>query len=461
MPPSSVTDSLPVDPVAPQPLRHDACPRCGGFGFLRRDVPLGHADFGRAIPCDCKIAELSEARLDDLRRASNLDALVHMTFERFVPDGYGLPPDQQRNLRAAYDTAYQYAADPRGWLILRGGYGCGKTHLAAAIAHFRIAHGKPALFVVVPDLLDHLRATYSPGSAVRYDERFEAVRTAPLLILDDLGAQSTTAWAQEKLFQIFNYRYNAQLPTVITTNCALEDIDERLRSRMVDPGLCHICTIKARDFRASGVGDSASELSTLALHSDQTFEHFDLRVYELDPEERENLRSAFNIARDYAAQPSGWLIFMGTYGCGKTHLAAAIANFQVAQGQPAMFVVVPDLLDHLRATFSPTSTISFDKRFDEVRNAPFLVLDDLGTESATPWAKEKLFQLINYRYDARLPTVFTTSRALEELDPRLATRMVDASRCTAYLIRAPSYRGELGDHRPAPGTRGRHVKRKA
>ena len=50
-------------------------------------------------------------------------------------------------------------------------------------------------------------------------------------------------------------------------------------------------------------------------------------------------------------------------------------------------------LDYLRASFSPSSQTRLDKRFDEVRNAPLLVLDDLGTESATAWAREKLYQL--------------------------------------------------------------------
>ncbi|NIO71917.1 MAG: ATP-binding protein, partial [Anaerolineae bacterium] len=110
-------------------------------------------------------------------------------------------------------------------------------------------------------------------------------------------------------------------------------------------------------------------------------------------------------------------------------------------------VVVPDLLDHLRATFSPNSLISYDKRFEEVRTAPLLVLDDLGTESATPWAREKLFQLFNYRYNARLPTVITMQNSVEELEetnPRLSSRMLDISRCTVFAILAPSYHGSGG-----------------
>ncbi|MBC7260880.1 MAG: ATP-binding protein, partial [Chloroflexi bacterium] len=106
-----------------------------------------------------------------------------------------------------------------------------------------------------------------------------------------------------------------------------------------------------------------------------------------------------------------------------------------------IFVVVPDLLDHLRATFAPGSSVGFDRRFEEIRRAPLLILDDLGTHSATPWAQEKLFQLFDYRYNARLPTVITMTRDVE-LDPRLKTRILDISRCQVWEITAPNYRGE-------------------
>jgi DNA replication protein DnaC len=419
----------------------EPCPFCGGLGYVREDVPVDHPDFGKLFPCRCKLAEIGQQRMKALRSLSNLEHVARMTFDSFVPEGYGLAPDKAANLRFAFDLAKQYADHPQGWLILFGGYGCGKTHLAAAIANQAVERGHGVLFVVVPDLLDHLRATYSPTSPVRYDERFEQVRSAPLLILDDLGTQSSTQWAQEKLFQILNYRYNARLPTVITSNYSMEEIDLRIRSRMVDPNLATIVTILAPDFRQSGVDQDQSDLSTLSLMQDMTFDSFDLRRDELPAEERANLKRAFDLCRNFAAQPDGWLVLNGKYGCGKTHLAAAIANARMAKGQPAIFVVVPDLLDHLRATFSPTSQVRFDKRFEEVRTAPLLVLDDLGTESASPWAQEKLYQLFNYRYNARLPTIITMAQRISEVDPRLRTRMLDVGRCIVFVIEAPSYRG--------------------
>ncbi len=243
------------------------CPICGGVGFLRRDVPVDHPDFGRAIPCECKIRETQQAGVDSLRATSGLTHLAQMMFATFRPDGIGLSPDRRKNLRDAFEAARRFATEPRGWLLLRGGFGCGKTHLAAAIANDRLARGEPALLVVVPDLLDHLRATFAPTSRVTYDDRFEAIRSTPFLILDDLGSQTTTAWAQEKLFQLLNYRYNAQLPTVITTNQELDDIDARLRSRLADTTFCKIITILAPDYRQGGTDAAASGMSNLALYA--------------------------------------------------------------------------------------------------------------------------------------------------------------------------------------------------
>ena len=436
----TVTKSTP-DTSNTELANRDVCPICSGAGYFRRDVPLGHPDFGRPIPCRCKIREQQLERLQALHDASNLGQLTRMTFDTFVPDGHGLNAQVQDNLRRAYAKAIEYAQRPQGWLIIKGVYGCGKTHLGAAIANYQVEHGGAVLFVVVPDLLDYLRATYAPNSAVTFDQRFESVRSVPLLVLDDLGAHSSTPWAQEKLYQVLNYRYNAQLPTVITTNAELEDLNPRMRSRMTELEWSSIVHILAPDYRGSAVFDQ-TELSSLGLHQDQTFGGFDLREHdpEADESHRMSLRRSLGVAKAYAEDPKDWLAFTGDYGCGKTHLAAAIANDRVDRGYPALFVVVPDLLDHLRATFSPNSNVGFDRRFSQVRTSALLVLDDLGTQSATPWAQEKLFQILDHRYNARLPTVITMARDAD-LDPRLKTRIFDISRCQVWEITAPSYRG--------------------
>ena len=216
------------------------CPICNDMGFLTPDVDPSDPRFGQLIVCQCRQAEIQQRRERRLRAASNLEgALLEKQFDTFEPRS-----DIQNQ---ALSIARSYADDPHGWLVLTGDNGTGKTHLAAAIANHRLANSKPVLFVVVPDLLDHLRTTYHPNSTISYDQRFEQVRTHPLLILDDLGAESRTAWAGEKLFQIINHRYNARLPTVITTNVAIDDMPPRLRVRVHDPGHSVVISFAKQD----------------------------------------------------------------------------------------------------------------------------------------------------------------------------------------------------------------------
>ncbi len=213
------------------------------------DVPVDDPRFGELIRCECREREVTERRMRHLAEKSNLGAMAAYSFDTFMVDA----PQ-----RTAYQRARQFAESPDGWLVIMGGYGTGKTHLAAAIGNYRLSLGEPALFMVVPDLLDHLRSAYAPGSEVGYDDLFEAVRQAPLLILDDLGTQISTQWAQEKLYQLFNHRYIFRLPTVFTTNNSLDEIGGRLASRMSDPQISYCVTIHANDFRGGAGGSDGA-----------------------------------------------------------------------------------------------------------------------------------------------------------------------------------------------------------
>ena len=75
-----------------------------------------------------------------------------------------------------------------------------------------------------------------------------------MLILDDLGTQAMTPWVREKLYQLFSYRSNAELPTIITIAAdSLEILDARLASRLRDERLCRIVSITAPPFRGRPV----------------------------------------------------------------------------------------------------------------------------------------------------------------------------------------------------------------
>ncbi len=362
--------------------------------------------------------------------------LVRLTFANLRPEGRSGDPTDRERFGRLVERAKAYAEAPTGWLFLAGPPGCGKTHLAAAIANARLAAGEPVVFVVVPDLLDHLRSTFAPASPVRYDEMFESIRETPLLVLDDLGTQSSTPWAQEKLFQLLNYRYNSQLPTVVTTNLRTDELEERLRARLLDPALTTLCIVE--DWEATAL----QRLGGMGLERlrEMTFASFDQRGMAVDPDQRANLRKVYRSVMDYADNPTGWLVLLGRAGTGKTHLAAAIANRRAEAGAPAYFVTAPDLLDHLRAAYAPDSKIPYDKVFEAIRTTPLLILDDLGAHSSTPWAQEKLYQLLNYRYNATLPTVITTNVPLEHLEERIASRMADQHVSLIWNLQVPPYR---------------------
>jgi DNA replication protein DnaC len=439
---SQTTSNIESESKSENLLGETDCPHCQGLGYLRKDVPLGHPDFGKVDICTCRHKQIAQQVGQRLYALSNLEDLHHLTFENFKPRGrVGLAPLQADTLERAYNHSRQFSQNLNGWLLLQGPYGCGKTHLAAAIGNFAVSMGVPTLFLTIPDLLDTLRFAFdSPDTT--FEERFEEVRNSPLLILDDFGTQNATAWAQEKLFQIINYRYINHLPLVVTTNLALEEIEARIRSRLRDPEIVTRVQILANDYRDPMDDTGYSDLSSLALQRGRTFASFDLRNGEGIPaKDLKSLEKAFQLARQFAEKPSGWLLFTGPHGSGKTHLAAAISFYRADLGERPIFVVVPDLLDHLRATFSPSSAVSYDRRFEEVKNNQLLILDDLGTQSTTAWAREKLYQLFNYRYNAELPTVITTADTLDEIDPRLRSRILDTRLCTVSGITVPSYRG--------------------
>ena len=181
-----------------------------------------------------------------------------------------------------------------------------------------IERGRPAFFQVVPDLLDHLRRAYAPESedASPSDSRLDQVQEAPLLVLDSLGAQASSPWAQEKLFQLLNYRFNWQLPTVVTLSTPLSALDEQLRTRLTSQPLSRVCEV------ARFVSPAARLVGTppAPLLEEMTFARFDARGgYEYTPDHQYTLKHAVQAAQSFAQDPMNyWLVLSGPTGVGKT-----------------------------------------------------------------------------------------------------------------------------------------------
>ncbi len=423
---------------AEEEVSSDDCTVCGGKGWIRQDVPVGDPGFGRAIPCSCQQEVTQTQRLERLQRHSNLGALARLRFDSLDSSGRSANAEAQQRFAQAYQAAIEYADDPQGWLLFTGTGGSGKTHLLAAIVNRGIERETPAFYISVPDLLDHLRSTFAPSSETSYDELFEHVRNIPLLALDDLGAHATTPWAQEKLNQILNHRFNRQMPTIISLSVPLGQLDEQLRARLEDRDLVMQITLGEQTVASP---HWQLDRMKLELKPRMTFKTFKAKGNRADAVDQESLEAALNAARVFAEDPSGWLVFAGRAGCGKTHLAIAVVNEIERDGRYVCFAFVPDLLDHLRYTFSPQSQVTYDQLFEDVRNAPCLVLDDLGSHSSTPWAEEKLYQIIVHRQEARLPTIITLRGLMEDhLPTHLQSRLTDVGIVSWHPISAPDFR---------------------
>ncbi|WP_303677946.1 ATP-binding protein, partial [Dehalococcoides mccartyi] len=93
-----------------------------------------------------------------------------------------------------------------------------------------------------------------------------------------------------------------------------------------------------------------------------------------DPHSQNTFKQAYEAAMDYAFNPSGWLVFTGPSGTGKTHLAAAIANKRLSMGQPVLYKRASELIDDLKKSFEPDSESGYSQSFDILKNAPLLII---------------------------------------------------------------------------------------
>ena len=373
-----------------------------------------------------------------------------MTFEAVIPEGRKGRVDENL-FKAATETAQEFASAPNGWLVLEGSAGSGKTHLAASIVNALIDRGSPAKYVSALDIPDLVRNERFEDTDGAEGGTFGSLLDAPVLVVDDLGAQQANNWIDSKVDQLLTHRFNGRLPTVIVLAKPISEMPERIALKLDDPGLSTV--VQLTDSETSR---GAPRLNIpRAMLDRMTFETFEPNgAPSSNPTERDCLRDALNEARDFAEKPEKWLYLHGRTGVGKTHIAVAIANVQAKKGAVVTFWSVPDLLDNLRNTFGNSNEKPFYSLFESVRNCELLILDDFGAQQMTDWALEKLYQIISYRHDRLLPTIITSQdirwdgadnsnwarvRGKHQWDS-IRSRLNDMSVVTDRMMEAPDYR---------------------
>ena len=399
------------------------------------------------VPCDCQ--DESNTHVNQLRTYANLGVLVDRTFENLNPRGRKGRVDPS-SFQSAVDGAKRFSEDPTGWLTIAGPVASGKSHIAAAIANRITSNGQPAKFVSALHIEDLLRDVTFRNDSDGDGQMWDAVSSAPVLVIDDFGAHYATDWLESRIDQLLTDRAAAGAPTVIVLAKPLNQISERNRARLSDPDLCTQLVISPGS--ATSTADDA--VPKLMLER-MTFDSFKVSgAPTTNRTEQDTLAVAFAAAKDYASNPEKWLYLHGPTGVGKTHLAVAIAGQTTAAGWSPCYWRVPDLLDRLRQTFAAGSETSFYDIFASVRNAELLILDDFVPLGMTEWTLEKLYQLICHRYDRQLPTVITSQYIIWEgfedsrwqalrgrvLWDSIKSRLADTSVVTERLMSAPDYR---------------------
>ncbi|MBI2874300.1 MAG: ATP-binding protein [Firmicutes bacterium] len=216
-----------------------ACTRCGDEGYL--------FEAGRYRPCSCReIQFLSRkfrsAQLSDRMRKQgfdNFDLSYYSSTSKIPRSGGKRTPSERANMEKILSASRLFVDDVLAGgcvesLFFTGGCGVGKTHLVSAIANSLVLGGVVPLYAVVADLLADLKSTYGEGeSPFTESHLLSRAREVSVLLLDDLGAERYSGWVGEKLFQIINYRYLHEKPTVITSNYDLEQLEEVVGERIV------------------------------------------------------------------------------------------------------------------------------------------------------------------------------------------------------------------------------------
>lgn len=257
--------------------------------------------------------------------------------------------------------------------------------------------------------------------------------------------QSTTAWTIALPLTIYT-------PTKCK-NCG-EDIDQ-VSNGIVVPRLCACRRKEQADYEARIDNDiqrkrkdrieKLFKISEIGKRfQDRTFEKF---IQDRDFEAYRRAKTYADNFKKNKEQGSG-LIITGTVGNGKTHLAAAIANQLIAEHlETVIFSTVINILDKIKGCYN-NYTKDIDSNDLEIiyhlKNCDLLILDDFGKEKMTGWAAERIYNIINSRYENLKPIVITTNFDLKALknhiDSACFSRLMES--CYTITMTAGDYRIE-------------------
>lgn len=199
-------DAPPPDPNEP-PVK---CRRCRDVGYVSRRDNIWKAE---TVECGCGL--ILQRRVDRIFRSSPIaPEMLDWTMASYERVSGNRKLVGQ--IRTVWDTTNR-------WLLLTGPVGVGKSGIAVSLLNENRARDDGGVFVVVPALLQRIRATYGDDDEGSESTVMDALIQTPLLVLDDLGKVKLTEWGQEKLYTLISERYSAKRRTIVTSNYGVTD----------------------------------------------------------------------------------------------------------------------------------------------------------------------------------------------------------------------------------------------
>ena len=222
----------------------------GYFHEISKNEGFGIENYFSYSSCPCRYERQSQeqAHIKRLLESSGVPRI----YKEISFDEYKETDENRKAIEAAHWIVND---DKDSSVYFYGSKGTGKTMLSCVITNEIARRGKVVLFSSVPDLMADIRASFKSDNT---EEVINSVKNAPILVLDDLGAERATEWVGEQIFAIINARYADKRKTIITSNFAPDELaahfadktqGERIVSRIY--GMCARVQIKGKDWRMS------------------------------------------------------------------------------------------------------------------------------------------------------------------------------------------------------------------
>lgn len=162
------------------------------------------------------------------------------------------------------------------------------------------------------------------------------------------------------------------------------------------------------------------------------------KIYKDDSNRLETVRELKNFYDNYLKDKKIKGMYLhGNFGCGKTYLVAALFNELAKKNNKSTIIYYPEFLRSLKASFGGDND-EYNNRFDQIKYSPLLLLDDIGAEKNSDWARDEVLGVIlQYRMEEHLPTFFTSNLTLDELEDHLslANNRVDSVKARRIIER--------------------------